>query len=88
MTPLTSAECLAIAERKIAQAIGDRRHGKELRATAEAWLVLAQKIAQAEAIEARVVASSFISDNPQPKLVSRVNHIEHAQKGSVDASPI
>jgi hypothetical protein len=51
-------------------------------------LLLAQKIAQAEAIEARVVASSFISDNPQPKLVSRVNHIEHAQKGSVDASPI
>jgi hypothetical protein len=34
------------------EAIGDRRHGKELRATAEAWLVLAGRIAQSEAIEA------------------------------------
>jgi hypothetical protein len=50
---LTSAECRQIAERKIGQAAGDRRYGKELRATAEAWLVLAQKIAQAEALEAR-----------------------------------
>ncbi len=49
---LTSAECLKIAERKMEEAIGDRRHGKELRATAQAWLVLAERIAQAEAIEA------------------------------------
>jgi hypothetical protein len=49
---LTSAECLKIAERKMEQAIGDRRHGKELTATAQAWLVLAERIAQAEAIEA------------------------------------
>src|SRR6266403_1540905 len=49
---LTAAECLAIAERKMGEAIGDRRHGKELRATAQAWLVLAERIAQAEAIEA------------------------------------
>ena len=48
---LTSAECLKIAERKMGEAIGDRRHGKELRATAEAWLVLADKIEQAEALE-------------------------------------
>ena len=34
------------------EAIGDRRHGKELSATAQAWLVLAERIAQAEAIEA------------------------------------
>jgi hypothetical protein len=34
------------------EAIGDRRHGKELRATAEAWLVLAERIAQIETIEA------------------------------------
>ena len=49
---LTAAECLAIAERKMGEAIGDRRHCKELRATAQAWLVLAERIAQAEAIEA------------------------------------
>jgi len=35
---LTSAECLKIAERKMEEAIGDRRHGKELRATAQAWV--------------------------------------------------
>jgi hypothetical protein len=49
---LTSAECLKIAERKMGEAIGDRRHGKELKATAHAWLVLAERIAQIEAIEA------------------------------------
>ena len=49
---LTSAECLKIAERKMGEAIGDRRHGKELKATAQAWLVLAERIAQIEAIEA------------------------------------
>ena len=49
---LTAAECLEIADRKMGEAIGDRRHGKELRAMAQAWLVLAERIAQAEAIEA------------------------------------
>ena len=49
---LTAAECLEIADRKMGEAVGDRRHGKELRATAEAWLVLAERIAQIEAIEA------------------------------------
>jgi hypothetical protein len=49
---LTAAECRKIAERKMGEAVGDRRHGKELRATAQAWLVLADRIAQAEAIEA------------------------------------
>ena len=52
MTLLTSAECREIAERKMGEAIGDRRHGKELKATAQAWLVLAEMIEQAEAIEA------------------------------------
>ena len=55
MTRLTSAQCLAIAERKIGQAIGDRRYGKELEATARAWLVLAERIEQGERLEARVV---------------------------------
>jgi hypothetical protein len=49
---LTSAECLKIAERKMGEAVGDRKHGKELRATAHALLVLAERIAQTEAIEA------------------------------------
>ena len=49
---LTAAECRKIAERKMGEAVGDRRHGKELKATAQAWLVLAERIAQAEAIEA------------------------------------
>ena len=49
---LTAAECRKIAERKMGEAIGDRRHGKELRATAQAWLVLAERIAQTETIEA------------------------------------
>ena len=48
----TAAECRKIAERKMGEAIGDRRHGKELKATAQAWLVLAERIAQIEAIEA------------------------------------
>ena len=52
MTLLSSPKCLEIAERKIGEAAGDRRYGKELRATAQAWLVLAEKIAQAEALEA------------------------------------
>ena len=52
MTLLTAAERREIADRKMLEAEGDRLHGEEFRATAEAWLVLAEKIAQAEAIEA------------------------------------
>ena len=52
MTLLTAAKCLEIAERKMGEAVGDERYGKELKATAQAWLVLAERIAQAEAIEA------------------------------------
>ena len=52
---MTSAQCLAIAERKIGQAIGDHRYGKELEVTARAWLVLAERIEQGERLEARVV---------------------------------
>jgi hypothetical protein len=53
MTPLTSAECRQIAQRKLLEAVGDRRYSKELKATAEAWQVLAEKAEQSEAIEAR-----------------------------------
>jgi ABC-type phosphonate transport system ATPase subunit len=48
---LTAAECREIAERKMGEAVGDRRYGKELRATAQAWLILAERIAQTEAVE-------------------------------------
>jgi len=50
MTLLTPAECRKIAERKMGEAVGDRRHGKELKATAQAWLVLAERIAQINAL--------------------------------------
>src|SRR5438067_13321538 len=55
--PLTSAQCLAIAERKMGEAKGDRRHGKELEATARAWLVLADRVAEGEALELAKVAA-------------------------------
>jgi hypothetical protein len=48
VSPLTSAECLAIAERKIVEAMSSRRHGKELKLTAQAWMVLADKVRQGE----------------------------------------
>ena len=51
MTLLTAAACREIADRKMLEAAGDRLQRKEFRATAEAWLVLAEKIEQAEAIE-------------------------------------
>ena len=62
MSPLTSAECLAIAERKIFEAISDRRHGRELKLTAQAWMVLAEKIARAEALGAKDVTSVSAAD--------------------------
>src|SRR5215212_6192891 len=56
VSPLTSAECLAIAERKIVEAMGDRRHGKELKLTAQAWMVLAEKVRQGEALQKQAEA--------------------------------
>jgi hypothetical protein len=53
-TPLTSAQCLAIAERKMAEAKAAPRHGKELEATG--WLVLAKRVAEAEALEEAIAA--------------------------------
>jgi len=52
MTLLTAAECREIAHRKMVEAEGNPLHGKEFRATAEAWLFLAEKIEQAETLEA------------------------------------
>jgi len=44
MTLVTPAECREIAERKMVEAEGDPVHGREFRATAHAWLVLAEMI--------------------------------------------
>ena len=52
VTLLTAAECREIADRKMLEAKRDRLHGEEFRVTAEAWLVLAEKIEQTETLEA------------------------------------
>ena len=86
MSPLTSAECLAIAERKMAEAMGDRRHGKELKLTAQAWMVLAEKVKQAEAIQiaklapdiARTAASSHCCSLKQiAEDIRGFHHLSH-----------
>ena len=45
---LTSAECRARAEQKLAQAEIDDRHRKRLIVAAEAWLFLASQLRRAE----------------------------------------
>ena len=54
-TLLTAAECRDKAEQKIVEAMNaaDPRQHHELEATAKAWLELADKIEQAEALEAQ-----------------------------------
>ena len=64
MSPLTSAECLAIAERKVLEAMSARRHGKELKLTAQAWMVLADKVRQGEALKKRVEALEVVRVAP------------------------
>src|SRR3954454_15778119 len=75
LSPLTSAECLAIAERKIVEAMSSRRHGKELKLTAQAWMVLAEKVRQggalkkqAEALEVAKVAPDRSDSRQVPRL--------------------
>jgi hypothetical protein len=46
---LTSAECRAQADQKLAQAGHDERHRKRLITAAEAWLFLASQLRRAEA---------------------------------------
>jgi hypothetical protein len=64
VSPLTSAECLAIAERKMAEAMGDRRHGKELKLTAQAWMVLAEQVRQAEELQKQAEALKIMKLAP------------------------
>jgi len=55
VTLLTAAECRDKAEQKMVEAMNaaDPRQHHELEATAKAWLELADKIEQAEALEAQ-----------------------------------
>jgi hypothetical protein len=55
VTLLTAAECRDKAEQKMVEAMNaaDPRQHYELEATAKAWLELADKIEQAEALEAQ-----------------------------------
>jgi hypothetical protein len=46
---LTSAECRAQADQKLAQAEHDERHRKRLITAAEAWFFLASQLRRAEA---------------------------------------
>jgi hypothetical protein len=45
---LTSTECRAIAEKKLAEADRDERHRKRLIAAGEGWLFLAEKLRRLE----------------------------------------
>jgi hypothetical protein len=44
----TPAECLGVAEQKLAEAERDPQHRKRLRKAAEAWLILANQLMRAE----------------------------------------
>jgi hypothetical protein len=64
VTLLTAAECRDKAEQKMIEATNaaDPHRHHELEATAKAWLELADKIEQAEALEAQESSSRI---NPQ-----------------------
>ena len=74
MSPLTSAECLAIAERKMAEAMDDRRHGKELKLTAQAWVILAEQVRQAEVLEKQAEALKTIKLAPDIARTAASSH--------------
>ena len=80
MSPLTSAECLAIAERKMVEAMGDRRHGKELKLTAQAWLVLAKRVAEAEALEKQAAVLEIANVAPDIAMTAASSHCSSLQQ--------
>jgi hypothetical protein len=45
----TSAECLAHAEEKLAQAEREPRHRRRLQTAAQGWLLLAERMKEADA---------------------------------------
>jgi len=96
LSPLTSAECLAIAERKIVEAMSSRRHGKELKLTAQAWMVLAEKVRQggalkkqAEALEVAKVAPDRSDSRQVPRLKANCRrHPEFPAGGAGSAAKV
>ena len=74
MSPFTSAGCLAIAERKMGEARSAPRHGKELEATAQAWLVLAKRVAEAEALEKQAAALEIAKVAPDIARTAASSH--------------
>ena len=80
MSPLTSAECLAIAERKMVEPMADRRHGKELKLTAQAWLVLAQRVAEAEALERQAAVLEIANVAPDIAITAASSHCSSLQQ--------
>jgi hypothetical protein len=72
--PLTSAECLAIAERKIVEAMSARRHGNELKSTAQAWMVLAEKVRQGEALKKQAEALEVAKVAPELACTAASSH--------------
>jgi hypothetical protein len=55
---------MAIVERKMAEAKGAPRHRKELEATARAWLVLGERVAEAEALKKEAEARQVTNVAP------------------------
>jgi hypothetical protein len=55
---LTSAECRAHAEQKLAEADRDERHRKRLITAAEAWLLLASQMRRIELTTGKLVTTT------------------------------
>ena len=80
MSPLTSAKCLATAERKIVEAMGARRHGKELKLTAQAWMVLAEKVRQGEALRKQAEALETATVAPDIARTAASSHCSYLKQ--------
>jgi hypothetical protein len=61
-----------------------RRHGKELEATAQAWLVLANRVAEAEAIEKQAAALEIANDAPDIAMTAASSHCGSLQQVADD----
>jgi hypothetical protein len=63
----TSAQCVAIAGQKLAQAALDGRHRQRLLTAAQAWLFLASKLGEEPAISIeRIAKSTHRGKHPRP----------------------
>jgi hypothetical protein len=80
VAPFTSAQCLAIAQRKMGEAKGAPRHGKELEATAQAWLVLARRVAEAETLETQAAALEIANVAPDIAMTAASSHCGSLQQ--------